>query len=234
MNLLDAIQKAGQILDQERVEPTVGYDTAEPVSVIGAFAALTGPLNERGNKHPRIVQEHPERFQFKSTNFDLLCALLDQVPEQSRPALLASVLPRISEARSYRHKYRELVTAGSWQFCSSELPLVAEFHARRGDKQLLIWALSEAAPSPGLTLLLTQLEEMIALNFTLFTDEEYTQLPTAIASIRTTVAALQKRPKPVATVDSNTVYHVIREVPKLCDSITEECRKARYLYVICM
>jgi hypothetical protein len=164
MNLRDAVQMARQILDQERMEPTVRYDAAEPASAIGALAAALGPLNERGNKHPRTVQEHPEKFQFTSTNFDLLCALLEQVPEQSRPTLLGSTLSRISDARSFRHKYRELVKAGSWTFCSSELPLVAEFLARRGDKELLIRALGEAALSPGLTLLLMQLEEMIALH----------------------------------------------------------------------
>lgn len=97
MDLRDAIRMAGQILDEERIEPTVGYCSTETVSVVGALAALAGPLAERGKKHPRSVQEQPEKFQFTSTNFDLLCALLDQLPEQSRPALLRSTLPRISE-----------------------------------------------------------------------------------------------------------------------------------------
>lgn len=231
MDLRDAIRMAGQILDQERMEPTVGYATVEPVSVVSAFAALAGPLTERGKKHPRSVQDHPESFQFASTNFDLLCALLEQVPEQSRPAMLASTLPRISDARSFRHKYPGLVTAGSWTFCSSELPLIAEFVVRRGDKGLLIRALSEAAPSPGLTLLLMQLEEMIALNFMLFTDEEYEQLPTAVAIIRRTIAEVENQAKPTSIFESNTMEDVLREVPQLCDSIAEECRKAQYLYV---
>jgi len=103
--------------------------------------------------------------------------------------------------------------AGQWQRCSSELPLVAEFLVRRGDKQSFILALSKAASSPGLTLLLVQIEEMIALNFTLFTDEEYTQLPTAIAGIRGIIAELEKRPKPNSTIESNTVYHLRHEFP---------------------
>lgn len=92
-------------------------------------------------------------------------------------------------------------------------------------------ALSEAAPSPGLTLLLIQIEEMIALNFALFTDEEYAQLPAAIADIKKTIAELAKRPKPGSTIESNVIYHVQREVPEFCDSILEGCRKARYLYL---
>ena len=76
-----------------------------------------------------------------------------------------------------------------------------------------------------------QLGEMIALNFTVFTDEEYVQLPTAIDSVRQTIPDLQRRPRPTSPIDSNTVYHVCGEIPQLCDSVTEECRKARYLYV---
>ncbi|MBZ5645759.1 MAG: hypothetical protein LAN37_00885 [Acidobacteriia bacterium] len=231
MNLHDANQKAEQILDQERVEPTVRYEMAPTETVIQVLATFAGPLKERG-KHPRTIQERPEQFQFKSTNFDLLCAILDQVPSQNRPAFVASVRSRISDARSYRRRYVDVLGAGSWKLSSSELPLVAEFLVRRGDKQVFIRALSEAAPGPGLTLLLMQLEEMIALNFTLFTDEEYQQLPTAIESIRTTVAGLSKGPKPSSTVESNTLFHVRKEIPELCDSILEGCRKARYLYVI--
>ncbi len=43
--------------------------------------------------------------------------------------------------------------------------------------------------------MLMQLEEMIALNFTLFTSEEYAQLSTAIASVGQAITDLQKRPK---------------------------------------
>jgi len=230
MNLHDATQKAGQILDQERVGPTVGYELVTGNPLADALLSQAPPLNERGKRF-RTVEEHPERFQFRSLNFNLLCALLDQVPTQDRTPWLAPLLSRVSNARSYRHRSGDVLKAGSWQRCSSELPLVAEFLVRRGDKQLFIHALGEAAPSPGLTLLLVQIEEMIALNFTLFTDEEYTQLPTAIASIRRAIAELEKRPKPNSTIDSNTIYHVRDEVPGFCDSVLEGCRKARYLYV---
>lgn len=235
MNLHDAIQKAGQILDEERAAPTVRYQAA-PNKFLGSakelFAAIADSAleSERG-KHPRTVRENPQEFQFKSANFDLLCALLDQVQEEERPGLFATFGSRILTARSFRHRPGPVLGAGSWQRCSSELPLVAEFLVRRGDKQLFIRALSEPAASPGLTLLLLQLEEIIALNFTLFTDEEYTQLPTAIASIRGTITELEKRPKPSSTLESNTIYNVRHEVPKLCDSVLEGCRKARYWYV---
>jgi hypothetical protein len=237
MNLHDAIQKAEQILDQERNGPTVGYEVLPTASALFPTASAVGGLltsftlaNERG-KHPREVRENPGEFQFKSINFELLCAILDQVSEADRPALFASLLSRLSDARNYRHKYEELLKAGTWERCSSELPLITEFLVRRGDKKLFIVALSTAAPTPGLTLLLMQLEEMMALNFTLFTDEEYVRLPTAIASVRRTISDLEKRPKPSSTIEANTIFHVRKEVPILCDSVLEECRKARYLYV---
>jgi hypothetical protein len=230
MNLPDAIQKASQILDEERRVPTVDYDAPSTASTTNAILASVA-LALRST-HPPQVQENPQIFQFKSVNFDLLCALLDQVHEQDRAALLGHLRSRLLDSHSYRHKFTEpLLGAGSSERCSSELPLVAEFLVRRGDTRLFTHALHEAAPSPGLTLLLLQLEEMIALNFTLFTDEEYAQLPIAIASIGRTVADLDRRPRPASTLESNTVHHVCREIPPLCSSVIEVCRKARYLYL---
>lgn len=226
MNLLDAVEKVGQILDEERMEPTVRYTARAPV----VNAAAANAFRERGT-HPRSVQEHPEDFLFKSKNFDLLCTLLDQVAERDRPSLLTASLLRISDGGSYRHKTAAPVGAGQWGRCSPELPLVAEFAVRRGDKRLFINALRKAAPSPGLTLLLIQLEEMIALNFTLFTVEEYVQLRTAMGGIVEAIAVFRKKPRPSAVVESNTVHNVCLEVPVLCASVSEECRKAAFLYL---
>jgi hypothetical protein len=91
MDVRDAIRKAGQILDQERAEPTVRYESALPDMLMAALATFGGPLSERG-KLSRAVQEQPEQVQFKSTNFELLCAILDQVPEQAQTAVLAAVV----------------------------------------------------------------------------------------------------------------------------------------------
>jgi hypothetical protein len=230
MDLQDAIDKAGQILDEERHKPTVEYEQSPSYAAFAA-AAAHHPLLDSRSWRPRAISENPEQFQYKSTNYDLLCAILDQVPEHDRPKLFATLRSRLSNARAFHRKSGTVREAGSSTHCSSELPLVAEFLVRRGDKQLFIRALSKAAPSPGLTLLLMQLEDMIAFNFTLFSDEEYAQLPTSIAGVRQTVADLQERPRPTSTIESNTIHHVLREVPELCDSVEEGCRKARYLYV---
>lgn len=227
MNLRDAIEKAGQILDEERIEPTVDYKISP---VITDPLAIYSSLMERSQR-PCRVRENPGEFQFKSGNFDLLCALSDQVPEGDRPGLFAALRSRILVVRSYRHRSEEMWGAGAWAQCSSELPLLAEFLVRRGDKQLFIRALSEAPPNPGLTLMLRQLEEMIALNLTLFTNEEYTQLPIAIEGVRRKITDLNASRQPRTTIDSNTVYHVCREVPGVCGWVTEACRKAKFLYI---
>jgi hypothetical protein len=228
MKIQEAVAKAEQILDEERTSPTVRYMTDAPV--LSPAAPIARAFSERGS-HPRTVQPHPDRFLFGSANFDLMCALLDQVREGDRPEILAASLSRISNGASYRHTSREVLGAGQWRRCSSELPLVAEFTVRRGVKQLFINALRKAAPSPGLTLLLIQLEEMIALNFTLFTTEEYSLLRTAMDDVKRIIARLQNEPRRSSTIESNTVHYVCREIPEICDSISEECRKAQFLYL---
>jgi hypothetical protein len=230
MDLRDAIRKAGQILDQERAEPTVNYDAMGHAPDTAAALGSLIQTSERGT-HPRRVRENPQEFQFRSTNFDLLNALIDQVSETDKLAVFVSLSARISNGRSFSHKPGPVLGAGSWRRCSSELPLVTEFLVRCGHKTLFMNTLGKAAPSPGLTLLLLQLEEMIALNFTLFTEEEYARFPSAIGSIGIMIADVHKPTAPSSTLESNTMFHVVREVPELCHSVLEECRKAEYLYV---
>jgi len=230
MNFCDVIRKAGQILDEERIAPTVGYKTMPSYEALAAAAAYH-PSQHAARQYPLKVQEKPESFQFESANFDVLCALLDQVAEQERPALFGSLRSRILSPASFRHDGGPVLGSGSWTRCSSELPLLAEFHVRRGDKQMFIHSLHEAAPSPGLTLLLMQLEETIACNFTLFTEEECAQIPIAMESIRRTIENFSNAPKPSSTIESNMRYHVTREAPKFCDRVSEACRKARFFYV---
>jgi hypothetical protein len=150
MNLSDALRKAGQILGEERVNRSIFYEV--PQARLKAMGAL-GPLyyllaqNDRGKQHPRVVREDPQEYQFKSVNFDLLCAIFDQIRQEDRSALFGHLRSRILDATSYHNRATGL-GAGSWEHCSSELPLIAEFHVRRGSKQELISALFEAAISP--------------------------------------------------------------------------------------
>ena len=92
MKVQDAIEIAQRILDQERFKPTVSY---LPVGS-GNPAFVNG------------VQADPQKFLFKSDNFELLCSLLDQVHEQDRPSLLAVALSRLSNRDSYRDRSNEI------------------------------------------------------------------------------------------------------------------------------
>jgi hypothetical protein len=85
MQMQEADAKAEQILDEERLFPTVRYTTDAPV--LNPAAPIAEAFSERG-KHPRAVQPHPEKFIFASANFDLKCALLDQVQEADRSNVL--------------------------------------------------------------------------------------------------------------------------------------------------
>jgi len=145
--------------------------------------------------------------------------------------LFAALLSRISSNGSFRATSNEVSRAGEWRRCSSELPLVAEFAVRRGNKRLFIKALSQVALSPGLTLLLLQLEEMIALNFTLFNEEEYSQLRTAMESMRAAIPDFRKQAPQGSTIEQSTVHNVCREVPAFCDGVAEGCRKASFLFL---
>jgi hypothetical protein len=228
MNLQDALTKVGQILDEERVSPTVSYGLAAPAA--SAAAPVVIALRERG-AHRRTVQERPANFVFRSANFELLCALLDEAPDRHRQAVFDATLSRISNSGSFHDRSREPLGAGQWQRSSSELPLVAEFNVRRGEKRAFIAKLRVVALSPGLTHLLVHLGEMIALNFTAFSDDEYNILQTALEGVRARLSELQEQVRPRSTIEKNVVYNVSREVPPLLDAVTEECRQARYLYL---
>lgn len=233
MDLRDALQKTGQILGEERMNPTVAYQLSKAkVTNLGAAASLYQLANLYQRRvHPRPINDDPTEYQFKSLNFDLLSALFEQVPEHNRHALYSNISSRICDGGSFRHKYADVVKAGSWTWCSSELPLIAEFMVRMRQTDLLISALFEAAVSPGLTLLLLHIEEMIAFDFTLFTEPEYERVASAAKMIMYSVEKEKEKPKLSNTVASNTRYHVVREIPELCNAIVEECRSAAYLYV---
>ena len=92
-------------------------------------------------------------------------------------------------------------------------------------------------PTPGLLLLLMQIEETIALNFDLFSDGELEQLANTSRLIAMTAARTTRRyirQTGAAHGVTNPSYKsylapVAREVVTVCDGITKECEQARYL-----
>jgi len=173
---------------------------------------------------------------FKSTNYDLLLALLSRLAEQRRPDFIHSVLLRlVSVPACSRAQY-----AGypSWNQLVSELPLVAEFAIRNGAGQQLFRILGEASPSPGHVILLRHLEDMIALNFTVLTKTEYEQFSFSVGNFAATaqrkLAEYEKQRVGDVRFPNLGIVNMaaaLREIISAAGGIQEECRKASYLYV---
>jgi hypothetical protein len=242
MDVKEATAKAHQILDEERALPTVQYTatidrTNDTVTTATKFvAAMT--LGQSRSERPRQVFENPTMFRFESVNYTLLCAILSQVPADSRQSFIRNISLRLKSDRSCARN--RTVGFPRWNNLASELPLTAEFLVRNGGKDELFAMLSDKAQRliPGHALLLAQLEEMIALNYSVFTDSEYGQLSAALQSFANIAAAWYQD---FARRDNRNVeYPGIGEVNvlSLCHAIIdslrgaiEECRKARYLYL---
>ena len=88
--------------------------------------------------------------------------------------------------------------------------------------------------------MLKEIEEMIALNFNLFSDSELQLLPTSLSQLRE-IADRQtwseRRPRISGGVRIKNPHYkqgyesVGTEIVKAIDGITEECRKARFFYL---
>jgi hypothetical protein len=246
MELKEAIAKASQVLDEERACPTVTYGPRHGASEKSSrplVAELQNSLTSTSNAllslirqlRPRPVQENPRQWTFKSINYDLLRALLGQVAKNSRPALLNGVLLRMSSPACALARLS--TTQPCWNSLVSELPLVAEFSVRNGATQQFLNALAEANPSPGHAVLLEHLEDMIALNYSLFSDAEYEEVGPHVRVFRDNAERQLGRHghMPGTTQQwagvSVNLGRLLYEICNAADGIQEECRKARYFYL---
>src|SRR5882724_11141265 len=102
MELREALSKANQILDEERVHPTVGYERVskssnEAAQALAAFAGDISLRNQR-DRRPRPIIEDPAEYRFQSTNYNLLCALLSRLNKNDRPGFVSGVAVRLFSA----------------------------------------------------------------------------------------------------------------------------------------
>ncbi len=252
MDLAEAIKKASDILDEERVRPTVGYrDTADDwvarhkemtADEIAAAEKISRipRLNivAMREQQPRIVTETPQIYSFISVNYELLLAILSQIHPDDQAAFVRSMLSRVPKRDSI---YRLTNTHVFPRFNGyiSELPLVAEFCIRTGQVALLMQKLdSISQPTYGMAILLMQLEETIALNFNIFTEKQLEQIPPALSNLREASERLTysargpvggpmvKNPHYIAGLEKEA-----NAVVSSIDGISEECRQARYWYL---
>jgi hypothetical protein len=157
--------------------------------------------------------------------------LANQLSESERLSFAKSLALRIGLRDSYLHKPGQVLTAGTAKQCSSELPLIAEFLVRRGAKEVFLSALSRPPASPGLTLMLMQLEDMIAFNYTLFTRVEYELLGSRLPEIEQSIDSMLAGPKPIEPRDRNATHYVSKELAAQVKILREAARKAIYLHV---
>ena len=174
-------------------------------------------------KRPRPVHESSDDFQLKSINYELLLALFSQVSDNDRSAFINFLLSRIPESKKLH-----------------DLPLVTEFCIRLGYKQELIRAIDGSPLTAGLLSVLTRLEETIALNFNLFSDDELEQLATTLRGLRAKAyAKTYQSSRPRREGDPRTpnpeydawLAPIAKQIVAACDALVQQCQQARYWYL---
>lgn len=251
MDAKSALKKAALILAEERRQPTTAYrqtghgwleqaalmvnDKYDEAVRFGNARKLT--IIDLRKQSPRQLCEDPSVYEFHSVNFDLLNAVFDQLHESMRDEFIAGLLHlverggnTVSHAEYFYPKFNGAI---------SDLPLIAEFTVRNGYAGELFAALNRAKqPTVGLALMLLQLEEMVALNFNIFSEEEYSLFPGWLGGVRR-VADLQMykaRGERGGKMVENHHYKPGREkiggrIVKSIDNLFRQVQQAEYFYL---
>ena len=253
MELVDAVRKAQRILYQERNEPTVDYhdpvaewNTGNKPSVsqiqltkaLAARQTYGGPRKalhaERGER-PRNVHESPDEYVFKSINFDMLRVLFGQLSGGQRPEFIKRLLECV-HSENVSKRLGNDARFPSYQRSMSELPLVAEFCIRTGYLKELLNAVATAEKATtGLVVLFYQLEEIIALNFTVFSEADLEVMVTDLSPFAQTCKKIFGRftstPGNRTSQDIHESGLRAREILSSISGINEERQKALHYYL---
>ncbi|MFL6390212.1 MAG: hypothetical protein ACJ71U_22245 [Terriglobales bacterium] len=232
MKVSEALEKATRILEEEQVQPTLNYRYASPGWE--ALAALKDLPTDR-NQRPRRVYENPKLYSFESSNFNLLLKVFSQVGDADRASFVSSILEFVRKPirAAVGHRFP------SFKGNTSALALLAEFCIRTGHlKELLAATAEPKLPTVSLAVMMKQMEEMIALNFNLFSDSDLVSIPAGLAHLRE-IAYQQtwsSRGPRGGPIEKNPNYRQSfsdagEEIVAAIDAIREECRKARYWYL---
>ncbi len=236
MNIDEALEKARRILAEEQVDPTLSYRYASSSEI--TQRAGQGNLAFDRKSRPRQVSENPRLYVFESTNFNLLLKIFSQVAKEDRAKFVSALLDHVRQPiQAVRQRYNP--TFPSYRDGVSALALLAEFCIRTGHlKELLAATAEPKMPAASLVIMLLEIEEMIALNFNLFSDSELAAMPSNLAPLRE-IAERQTysaRGPMHGPMKKNQHYRdgfsaVGNETVTVIDGITEACRKARYWYL---
>src|SRR6266851_9656214 len=244
MDFGEAVEKAQRILCEEQTKYTREYKYAKETAItrgvtnesllyLAAHAALSSDRRER----PRNVYEDPKLYRFESVNFDLLVRIFHQVTAADRQHFVGALLKLVENPFPAQPAADRSFPSVNGK--SSMLPLIAEFCVRTGHLNELLEATKKPKfPTASLAMMVMELEEMVALNFNLFSDSELEAMPKELATLREnselqTYSSKAERSKPQV---KNPHYKpgledMGRAVVAGIDGLTEECRKARYFYL---
>jgi hypothetical protein len=201
------------------------------------MAAQFGLATER-KERPRHVYEDPKLYVFESINFNLLTKVFSQVAETDRLVFVSTLLNYVRKPIAARTQ-KPPFDFPNFHGKTSALALLAELCIRTGHlKELLAATAEPKMPTVSLAIMLKEIEEMIALNFNLFSDSELAALPSHLAHLWE-IAELQTwsgRHTPGKPIKNNPHYRQGfsaegGEIVAAIGGITEECRKARFWYL---
>jgi hypothetical protein len=237
-----APESAIQILNEEFARPTLDYRVnAELGSTPGARIVTNimamMPLSKIRKKKVRDVFEVPEMFILSGTNYKLLTAVTAQLDEESRPKFIADLLKHI-EAGGGAGRFCQRQHFPSLNSYVSYFPLIGEFCIRMGyAEQLFSAAAKVTVPTASITLLMMQVEDMISLNFDVFSEAQLQEIPKWLAPLRA-MAELQtwSSKRQGGKITENPACKQGRQeeanrIVKSIDGIMAECQQARYFYL---
>jgi len=248
VELSEAIEGMARILNEERERPTISYSDnwSDLNSLKGQplanFASLAIPIYKRLNitpmreQKPRLVSETPKLYSFGGSNYETLRLLFHQVKELDRDEFIEKLLSFVECGgfctRMSEHHFPK------FQGYVSDLPLIAEFCVRSGYTERLFKAAAKSTtPTRGLALMLMQLEETIALNFTVFRNQELKDMQIWLIPLRE-MANLQTHSSrgSVGNMVKNPHYKSGREresnkIVDSIDDIAKECNQAIFFYI---
>ena len=186
----------------------------------------------------RDVTETPHIFQFSGVNYDLLMSVYSQLQAEERPSLVAHLLQRIQRGGTYKFPKPDDYFFPIFEGNVCELPLVAEFCIRTGHGEELLTSTSEApVPTKPLAIMMIQLEETLALQWNLFSNEQLSHVYEWLKPLRQMVdkqtnsargsrGAMVQNPdyKPGRERESNQIVASI-------DRIAGYCQRGRFFYL---
>jgi hypothetical protein len=253
MEVIQAVENALLILEDETVRPTIKYayiGEEWPRALVWAekdmrdegctpSAAGDDALAQMRNARQREVEENPKLWRFESVNFELLLTIFGRVLPPNHEAFMkvfiSTALEESPVARAERFS-----KLPSWNGSMSGLGLLAEFCIRTGhSKELFDSTVQIEAPSTPIAIMLRQIEEIIALNFNIFSSGDYDGIPERLAHLRrigyqqTYWAAAEVPGEPPVTnlgyIDGLQAEGQL--VVQSIDAIAAQCKQARYFYL---